>query len=121
MIITLDHQPTSSVPNHVVVHGTVLARSHLADGRVKANTVLDDVVNPVVSNLSAGCFALHDLHHGTIGLQMPNIPHFVVEDLGRVTDGQHGRSPGQVNGVVGEVHVSSAFVNRGHQALLVGR
>ena len=86
MIITLDHQSTSSVPNHVVVHGTVLARSHLADGSVKANAVLDDVMNPVVRNFSTWGLTLHDLHHGTIRLQMPNIPHFVVEDLGRITN-----------------------------------
>ena len=86
MIITLDHQSTSSVPNHVVVHGTVLARSHLADGSVKTNAVLDDVMNPVVRNFSTWGLTLHDLHHGTIRLQMPNIPHFVVENLGRITN-----------------------------------
>ena len=119
-MVALDHQAARSVPNHVVVHGPVAALANLADGGVKAHTVLDDVVNPIVGHLSPGRFALHDLHDGTVGLEVTNVPHFVVEDLGCVTDGQHGGSTREVNGVVGEVHVSAALVDGGHQAFLVG-
>ena len=102
------------------MHGAVATLADLTDGSVKAYAVLDDVVNPIVRHLGSGCFALHDLHHGTVGLQVADVPHFVVEHLGRITDGQHGGSTREVNGVVGEVHVPPTLVNGGHQALLVG-
>ena len=120
MVVALDHQTACRVPNHVVVHGAVAALADLANGGVKAYAVLDDVVDPIVRNLGSRCFTLHDLHDGTVGLQMTDVPHFVVEDLGCVTDGQHGGSTREVNGVVGEVHVSAALVDGGHQAFLVG-
>ena len=93
VIVTLDHQSTRSVPDDVVMHGTVGTGADLIDGRVEASAVLDDVVNPVVRDFCARGLALHDLHHGPVGLQVPNVPHFVVEHLGRITDGQHGGGP----------------------------
>ena len=89
MVVAFDHQTAYCIPNHVVMHGAVLPCSYLTNRSIKSNTVLDDIVNPVVRNFSAGCLPLHDLNHRTIGLQMTNIPYFVVEDLGRITDGQH--------------------------------
>ena len=121
VVVALDHQSASGVPNDVVVHGAVTAFSCFSDRCVKASPVLDDVVNPVVGDFRTWRLRLHHLHNGTVGLQMANVPHFVVEDLGRITDGQHRRSARQVNGVVGEIHVTSTFVNRDHQALLIGR
>ena len=86
VIITFDHEPTRCVPNHVVMHGAVLPRTHLANRSIESNAVLDDVMNPVVSHFSAWGFVLHDLNNRTIGLQMADIPHFVVENLGRIAD-----------------------------------
>ena len=86
VIIALDHQSTSRVPNHVVVHGAVLPGTHLANRSIESNAVLDDVMNPVVSHFSAWGFVLHDLNNSAIGLQMADIPHFVVENLGRIAD-----------------------------------
>ena len=89
VIVALDHQTTRSIPNHVVMHGAVDTRTNLADGGVKASTVLDDIVNPVVRNFSAWGFALHDLHHCAVGLQMADVPDFIVENLGCIADGEH--------------------------------
>ena len=119
VIVTLDHQSTCRVPDDVVVHGAISSFAGLTDRCIKASTVLDDVVNPIVGNFSTRCFALHDLDNGTVRLQITDIPHFVVEDLGCVTDGKHRGSTGQVDGVVREVHVSAPLVNRDHQSFLV--
>ena len=72
-----------------MVHGAVDTRTNLSDGSVKANPVLDDVMNPVVRNFSTWCFALHDLNDSPIRLQVTDIPDFVVEDRRRITDGKH--------------------------------
>ena len=90
VIITLDHQTTCSIPNHVVVHGAVLPGTHLANWSIKTNAVLDDVMNPVVSHFSAWCFALHDLNHCAVGLQMANIPDLVVKHRRRIANGKNG-------------------------------
>ena len=89
VIVALDHQTTCCIPNHVVVHGAVLPCTHLANRSIESNAILDDVMNPVVSHFSVWGFALHDLNHSAIGLQMADVPHFVVEDLGRITNGEH--------------------------------
>ena len=119
VIVALDHQSTSSVPNDVVVHGSIATFSRLPNRCIKASTVLDDIVNPVVGDFSTWCFALHHLDNCTIGLQITNIPHFVVEDLGRITNGENRRCTGEVNVVVCEIHITSTFVNGGHQTLLI--
>ena len=119
VIVAFDHQSTSGVPNDVVVHGPIATFSRLANRCIKASTVLDDIVNPIVGDFSTWRFALHHLHNCTIGLQVTNIPHFVVEDLGRITDGKNRGCTGEVNAVVCEIHVTPTFVNRGHQSLLV--
>ena len=76
-------------------------------------------MNPIVGDLCSRRLGLHHLHNSTIGLQMANIPHFVVEDLRRITNGKNRGCTGEVNAVVGEVHVSASLVNRDHQSLLV--
>ena len=89
MIITLDHESARSVPNHVVVHGAVAPFADLTNWCIKPNTILDDVMNPVVSDLSTRGFCLHDLNHCAIGLQMADVPDFIVEHLGCISDGEH--------------------------------
>ena len=119
VVVAFDHQSTCSVPDYVMMHGTVRTRANLIDGGIEASTVLDYVVDPVVGDFSTWCFALHHLDNSSIGLQMTDIPHFVVEDLGCITNGQHRRGARQVNAIVGEIHVTPTFVNGGHQSLLV--
>jgi len=90
VIVAFDHQATCCIPNHIVMHGAVLPCSYLANWSIKANTILDDIMNPIVGNFSARCFALHNLHNSSIGLQMADIPHFVVEYSRRIANGKHG-------------------------------
>ena len=68
------------------MHRTVASLASLTNGCVKSNTVLDDVMDPIVGNFSTRCFTLHDLNHCSVCLQMTHIPNFVVEDLGRITN-----------------------------------
>ena len=79
MVVAFYHQPTSSIPNHIVMHGSVHSFTNLIDWCVKSSTILDYIVNPIIGYFSTRSLTLHYLYNCTISLQITNIPHFIIE------------------------------------------
>ena len=86
VIVSFDHQSTSSIPDYIVMHGSVSPFTCLTYWCIKASTVLDYIVNPVVGDFSTRCFSLHYLYNRSISLQVANIPHSVVEYFWRISN-----------------------------------
>ncbi len=50
---------------------------------------------------------------------MPDIPDVVVENFRGIANGKHRGCAGQVDAIIGKIHVTPTFVNGRHQTLLV--
>ena len=119
MVVALRNNGAIRVPQDVVVDACVPSGVNAPVGPIHPDSVLRDVVDPVVSHYRALLLRLHHLDNSPIGLDVCRVVYLVEHDLRRFTDPDGGRSTGLVHRVVREHVRCPVHHDGGHQALLV--